>query len=460
VTTRIRPPRPFGCRRPPPPPSFSMEPFEDELAKRLQLHAMMDNSLKGVLTPGDTRHVPPSRRLYTPDYRRAAQDTRARDVSSESWRRRWVLARGQDAKYLPLSALLTALGGPLLCRGSDPLKDLVAFVVGQRIHRRIMAQYREEYRSDEVSCDNRVFFRDGTSERLSALAKKDILSVYGGLNYCLAGQKCDIINLDRGEIWEIKPAGLASAALLQLWGYLDNYEVARVLAHYRREPALPPLRAGRNLPARVTRPFPLQVDPSLTLLVTPFTIPWLPGLILYTVRPKTRRSKADRAKARQAVAITSEEVAQALATAHQDMLQMIEVKDSETRRLLVYTAVIVAIIGVVAVAAAIAAGAAAAGAAATAEAAAAGAAAGKATFGGVVAAELASAAAGEIITLAARRAAISAVTTIAEATPKVAASITVYLAGREFTVPPETVGACIEGGCDAGEAVVPTPAPR
>ena len=217
MTAVVRPPRPFGCRRPPPPPVSISEPFDDELGERLQLHAFVDETLRGVLASGDTRHVRPSYRLYTTDFRRHSRDARARDASTAAWRTRWFYARVQDAQYLPISALLSALDAPLLCRNTDPAIQLLAYFVGRMVHYRIMAAYRSPYRDNVVSCDNRVFFPDRPSERLSVLAQKDTRSVFGGLNWCLAGERCDIIDIDRGEMWEIKPAALTSAALLQLW---------------------------------------------------------------------------------------------------------------------------------------------------------------------------------------------------------------------------------------------------
>jgi len=411
----------------------------------------MDEMLRGVLAPGDTRHVRPSFRLYTADFRRPSRDARARDATIAAWRRRWFFGRVQDAQHLPLSALLSALGAPLLCRNTDPAIQLLAYFVGRAVHYRIMAAYRSVYRDNVVACDNRVFFPDRTSERLSVLAQKDPRSVFGGLNWCLAGQRCDIIDIDRGEMWEIKPAGLTSAALLQLWGYLDNYEVARVTAHYNGDAALPAISAGAAgaLPAHVLESFDLELSEGVTLTIIPFTQKELPGLILYVVRVKTRPKRADRARARQAVAVTSADITEVLVAARRDMQHMIEVQDAETKRLLIYAAVAVLLAGAVLAGVAIAAGGAAvaAGAAATAG--------GEAAVGGLAGAELASAS-GQVISLASARAASGiAIETITQAAPRIAASVTIYLAGRQFTVPPETVGICIQGGCEVGEAATP-----
>jgi hypothetical protein len=258
-------------------------------------------------------------------------------------------------------------------------------------------------------------------------------------------------------MWEIKPAGLTSAALLQIWGYLDNYEVARVMTHYHGDPPVPPISPGAQatLPRRVLKVFELPLTRDVTLVITPFTHKAIPGLILYTPRVKDRSKRPERARARRAVAQTSADVEQVLVAARRDMQHMIEVKDAETRRLLIYAGVVV----VVAAAALL-------GAAAFAVAAEGAAAAGALTAageaGGLAVGELgltsagAEVAAAEVISLVPVQAASGvAVETIVAAAPRIAASVTIYLAGREFTLPPETVGLCIEGGCEIGEAATP-----
>ena len=147
--------------------------------------------------------------------------------------------------------------------------------------------------------------------------------------------------------------------------------------------------------------------------------------------------------------MSSVDVGEALVAARRDMQYMIEVQDAETKRLLIYAGVAVLLVGVVLAGAAIAAGgtAVAAGAAATAG--------GEAVVGGLAAAELASVST-QVISLAVVRAASGiALETVVQATPRIAASVTIYLAGRQFTAPPETVGICIEGGCEVGEASTP-----
>jgi hypothetical protein len=265
--------------------------------------------------------------------------------------------------------------------------------------------------------------------------------------WSLAGQRADIIDFDRHEMWEIKPAGVASRALLQVFSYLDNYEVARVVQHYIGATP-PPLAPGSpaTLPGRVLKPFELEITQEVSLAVAPYVVPDLPGLILYTVRVRTRR-QPEPAAARRAFAVTSLDVEQALVAARRDMQQLIEIRDAETRRLLVYAALFVICLGVAVAAAAVA---------AAAEAAAVGvAASGAAAAGTAAGTTAAEGLAGEVTYLAAVRAAPATIETITAVAPRIAASVTVYFAGQQFVLPPETPGLCIGGGCELGDAATP-----
>jgi hypothetical protein len=448
VTKTVTPPPPFASR-PRPKVVTLTEPFDDELSKRLALHALADLSLSGVLAPGDRRHVPPSRRLYIPDLRASPRTAAARDAVVDAWRVRWFTARVLETQHQSLAQLLFALAAPLDNRPTDWAAQELAYYVGRQVHARIMAHYRQAYRANVVACDNRVYFPARTSRRLAELAREQPRSVYDGLNYCLAGQRCDIVDLSRREMWEIKPASMASAAVLQLWGYLDNYEVARVLAHYRREAPLPRFDVGVPvaLPRQVLRAFELRIDRDTRLVVTPFAVSALPGLILYTVRVKRRRDRAQRAVAAQAVAVSDADIQEAMIAARRDLRDTIAEEDEDARTLIVISGVtVLVIIGIALIIVT-------AGAAAGPEAALVGGT--GAVAGGVAAAEVATAGvAAEVISLAAYRAAAGvAVETIVAAAPRIAAGITIYLAGRELNGRPESAGLCIEAGCDVGEAL-------
>ena len=458
MSTILTPPRPFGCRRSQPlPPIFSLEPFEDERAERFQLHDLLDESLADVPAPGDTLPVRPSNRLYTPDFTRPPRDRHARDSVAAVWQARWPLARVQDAAFRSVATtLLTALGAPLLCRNSRSVPaHLLAYVVGRSVHYRIMAAYRSVHRGDRISCDNRVFFPDGSSQPLSELAAAEPRGEYGALNWCLAGQRADIINLDRGEMWEIKPASLCSSALMQLWGYLDNYEVARVYAYYDGDGVLPPIRPGMpaRLPDDVLRPFPLRLSRDTVLTITPFTLSDLPGLILYDLEvSKPRRPQAaDSVAVRLAMRAVESEVTEVLRVARGDARYLIKAKESETRKQVIATAVLVVLTLAVG-GAGVALGAGGTGAAAG----------GMATGGaavegttlatdGLSAAQTAGVLA-QIQRLASTTAANQVALEMIRDVPRVAATVTVYLAGRQFTVPPELATLCLAGGCRAGVA--------
>ena len=385
--------------------------------------------------------------MYATDLRQTPRDAQASESTFDRWRAAWFYALAEEAQHLPLTALVTGLAGPLLCRNPDPAGQLLAWAVGRLVHLRIMQAYRAEYRGNRVSSDGRVFFPTGASERLSTLAARTPRSVYGALNWCLAGQRSDIVDLDRHEMWEIKPAGLASRALLQVFGYLDNYEAARVAEHYISA-APPPLAPGSPaaLQSRVLTPFEIDINEDVSLYIAPYVTPKLPGLILYTPRVKLRRQPADQALARQAMALTSADVEQAITVARRDVQQLIEVRDAETRRLLVYAGIFVICVGVAVIAAPIVAAAAAGAGTSTAAVGTA------AAIEGVADTTLV---AGEVISLSAVPATTTATQTVAAVAPRIAASLTVYFAGREFLLPPETSGLCIEGGCELGSAVRP-----
>ncbi|MCW2240697.1 hypothetical protein [Azospirillum canadense] len=457
MTKTIKPPRPYNCRRPPPLPISTMEPFENERDYRLAFHRLADTWLKEIKPPPDRVHYPPSHRLYTGNYRKPSNNAQARDRSIKDWGVRWLYARAADANYLSLSStLLYAIGVPQLCRDRkrDPISRL-AFEVGRMVHKIIGERYLECYldnnRTSAVACDGRVFFQDGTDELLSRLALNDIQSVYGGLNYCLAGQRCDIIDIDQREFWEVKPASLSSANLLQLWGYLDNYEMARVMAHYRSERPLPRMDAGdpAMLDQRVILPFEITIPDGTEFLITPIVKSELPGIIAYNMTLRSKQRRPRKAMARRIAEVTAADVESVLVLAIQrrrDLLYFSEQQDEEAKKLVIYcgllilaTAAAVAAVGLgVAIGAAV------------------GAAAGSAGAAAVITGPEAAAASGQLVSLAAVRAASSAsVPAIVEAASKIAASVTItYVGTRQFKVTPELAGLCVGAGCEIGEALI------
>jgi hypothetical protein len=460
---KVEVPKPYNCRRPPPPTPVG-ESFDDELSKRIALHRSLDEAFQTTNPPSEPgAHIPPSWRLYAPLTARPSSAA-AWATEVRAWRSRWRIATALDEKYaLSVTAqLMLALELPLLCREPEAslarrLLRALSAAVGRAVHTTINQRYLLQYANDTVVCDGRIFFRDRSEDLLSRLASNDRETVYGALNLSLAGQRNDIINVDRGEMWEIKPANLTRRNLMQLWGYVDNYEVARLICHYDGRLVPPVMRPGdpQSLTQAILAPFPLQIGPTL-ITITPQVDPALPGLIGYTVARSEERS--DEQAAIRAI--------QALG-ALRPVLESVRKRDSderlrdmeeEARRLAVVCAVgqVLAVVAVVAVTGGLAVYVA-------------GAVAAAGTGAVALGAGEAAIASAEIISLtAARAAAASAVeqmavhtiraaaTQAATETVKVAAGMaTIYVAGQSFSVPAEVAPMCIEAGCAAGSASVP-----
>jgi hypothetical protein len=292
------PPPPANCRPAPEPPDkieavSRYHHYREERELRDTFYISLEESLAGVR--GCAR---PRQRLYGGTL----------DSVIREWENRWWTGRLIELSFFSISELLTRLGRGISCRrpGMPPPEYLLAWLIGAKVHRRIQRAYRRAYPLSEVSLDNRVSRSAvARSERLSHLAYRDPASIYGALNFSLAGQRCDIIDFTRDQVWEIKPAALASEATLQLWAYLDNYEVARVFERCTRRRDLPPLHAGSppSLSPKVTEEFTISfLKGRIQLVVQPFTISRLPGLILYTLRPKDSRRPRQRAQAQAMVA--------------------------------------------------------------------------------------------------------------------------------------------------------------
>lgn len=265
-----------------------MAAFEEEVSLRSSLHISLDSAYMGVLAPGDRRAVSASKRLY--------EYSGGWNKQIEVWRLRYALAWKIQLGHLPLWALMSGIADPLFCRGSKAVQRVGAWVVGSLVHQRIMERYVKAFPNDEIVLDGRIQAHGLTpSEPLSERALRQPLTVFGALNYCLAGGRCDIINITKGHIWEIKPGGLAAKAVGQIWGYIDNFEVARQMLRYDGQPQPHPLIAGPTpvkeaLPDSVLEEFHLELG-AVTLLIRPYTVPGLDGLILYGAALKLPRSQ-------------------------------------------------------------------------------------------------------------------------------------------------------------------------
>jgi hypothetical protein len=117
--TTLKPPIPPGCR--PAPKFVSLTARLDEaLEIRRTLRVSADASVRGVLAPGDRRHVPPSFRMYTTNLRGSPRNAQASEAAFDRWRQAWFYALAEEVQHASMAALLTAMDGPLLCRKADP----------------------------------------------------------------------------------------------------------------------------------------------------------------------------------------------------------------------------------------------------------------------------------------------------------------------------------------------------
>lgn len=251
--------------------------WQDEQDKRRAQQANLDEALAGVVPVGADAALRPTDLLYSG----------RRDEMIRQWDQRWWTARLVELGHFAISDLLASLGHELSCRREHGgLASALARHLGRRVHTVIQERYRKARPGNRVSLDNRVHSAAG-SEQLSRLAAKHPRSEYGTLNFALAGTRADIIDLTLREMWEIKPAALASEAVLQLWAYLDNHEIARVFTSLVEDGAtVPPMEVGQpaTLPGSVLEPIVIRLRGlPVPLSIQPYTLHRLPGLILYTV---------------------------------------------------------------------------------------------------------------------------------------------------------------------------------
>jgi hypothetical protein len=245
-----RPGPPPGCREMPAPKDridalTLYHHWQDEREKRTAQHTNLDEALAGVIPPGGKAAVTPSTLLYGGRL----------GLITTQWDHRWWTARLIELSHFGIANLLARLGLGISCRRERVRpEEALAHAIGRRVHGVIQAKYRKAYAGNRISLDNRVYTL-AASERLSLLAERQPRSDFGALNFALAGTRADVIDLTRREMWEIKPAALAASAVLQLWAYLDNYEVARVFTGLVEDgSSLQPLEPGvpKTLPPSVT----------------------------------------------------------------------------------------------------------------------------------------------------------------------------------------------------------------
>lgn len=397
----------------------------DEKAKRNALHVGLDEALSGVVPPGTKGPVTPSTLLYGGRL----------DAVTLDWDRRWWTARLIELSHFAISELLVNLGHGLSCgRQQFDVANALARYLGWRVHTVIQDRYRRAFIANRVSLDNRVHTVGG-SEQLSRLAAAHPRGDYATLNYALAGTRADIIDLTRREMWEIKPAALASEAVLQLWAYLDNHEVARVFDSLVEDgQSMAPLVAGdpMALPKSVLEPFTVKLRGlRVPLAIHPYTVSRLPGLILYTVGFDNRNG-------RQAAA-----AAMALGRSQMNELLVVAGRSEQQRReaaiqaaqagQYISTATVVVCAAILTRGAIGLAGAGGAG---------------GAGGGGAVGAQVLRFTGRKVLEEAGREAA-------REVAKRAAAAVIVTTAGGQFELPPEAVGPSLDSGAQAGVHLAP-----
>jgi len=288
----LRPPDTAGCRR------WTRRP-EDDLDRVTRRYEYLDEldvrrayrlSLEQILgrPAGWADGV-----LY-----RDTPDPLQRALRETAWEIRWGTARMLEFGFLSVTSVALELlerawGCP---RANRQIAEVVAWQLGRVIHQVLQQRYRRAYPANRVSLDNRVYFGRGRrSERLSVLAQQDRRTRdYDLLNHALAGGRIDIADLDRREMWEIKPASMASLATLQLWGYLDNFEIARAFEREVRGGQTRPFVAGNPRASRIAEVVKRPIEISLMrgrirIVAKAFVLDRLPGLIPYALSLKIRR---------------------------------------------------------------------------------------------------------------------------------------------------------------------------
>lgn len=415
--------------------------WQDELAKRRAQHLNLDEALLDVVPPGGGAVVRPSDLMYSGLLPRV----------TERWDQRWWTARLLELSHFAIGDFLASMERGLSCRRErGDRATALARYLGWRVHTVIQQRYQKARLGNRVSLDNRVYTL-GRSEQLARLAQTNPRSEYGTLHFALAGTRADIIDLTRREVWEIKPAALASEAVLQLWAYIDNHETARVFDLLVEDGAVvPPLDVGdpSTLPPSVLEEFTINLrGVKVPLAIQPYTVNRLPGLILYTVGVDIRQG---RQAAAAAIALGRGQANDLLVTVGRSAAERREAaieigrmgQYAATGTAVACAAVFVAAGVALAAPGAIGAGAGAAGAGAT------GAGAGAAGAGtaGI---------GGQVIRLLPKALEEGARAGVRESAKRAAASVIITTANGQFRLPPETVGPTLDTGVRAGTQLAP-----
>lgn len=171
---------------------------------------------------------------------------------------------------------------------------------GQLVHLALQEAYRAQFPGRQVVMDRRCYrgsFDAGfrLSDLLRSLTRRGVApdNEYTALDLAMrhiagAALRADIVDVTKGLMYEIKSRRGAPAGVLQLWGYLASYNT---VAHLMK---LRPMHEGTEWrPSRRMLAIPLPRN----RVAIPFTVPQLPGLVLYDVFDRPRRTRRERQRA-------------------------------------------------------------------------------------------------------------------------------------------------------------------
>ncbi|MDT3446044.1 hypothetical protein [Pseudofrankia sp. BMG5.37] len=195
--------------------------------------------------------------------------------------------------------------------GAEPVGRGSTFVIGNAVHAVLQARYL--YHKDsglmdhDVVAENLVFygaageaFRRPPEQLYESPDIEERPDVLGALAFALGlppkrPLRPDLIDFTTGGIVEIKPIRSLQAGVLQLWQYVDNFNLAKF---YDEKAKIGAQQVGQRLlpgfiPANLLGPIPLWE--ALTghdrtrfghLVATPYMLTGLPGIVFYTLSEK------------------------------------------------------------------------------------------------------------------------------------------------------------------------------
>jgi hypothetical protein len=172
---------------------------------------------------------------------------------------------------------------------------------GRRVHFVLQEQYRRLFRPFNETVFERRVYRRGPLDQgqlLSQLALEQPTSKYAVLHNALANYdgdarlRTDVTDFSVHEMYEIKPRTGAHTAVLQVWHYINLYNCTAERFHVN-----PIMGPGVSwLPQHSLRTIPLGRWGRSLKYAIPYTIPGLPGLILYSVYVTPNEAEQEQAR--------------------------------------------------------------------------------------------------------------------------------------------------------------------